>query len=166
MATKVDTYTKLIARFRLVTIKTDEQLEDALDVCRRLMEQDDLDPGAVEYLGVLAGLIEAYEDRRYRIADAPVGDVLRELMQANGLTQSDLSNRVGISQSTISAVLTGKRALTKGHVLKLAAFFNLDPSAFLPTGQPEAWSTGAVSGKSAGRRIAAKVALPSLRSGS
>jgi len=37
-----------------------------------------------------------------------------------------------MAQSTVSAVLTGVRALTKGQILKLAEFFGIAPAAFLP----------------------------------
>jgi plasmid maintenance system antidote protein VapI len=57
---------------------------------------------------------------------------LRELMRANGLSQNDLAKKVGIVQSTISAVLNGSRKLTKGQVIRLAEYFNVAPSAFLP----------------------------------
>jgi plasmid maintenance system antidote protein VapI len=60
------------------------------------------------------------------------GDALRELMRANGLTQKALEVKVGIAQSTISAVLNGTRSLTKDQVIRLARHFGIRPSAFLP----------------------------------
>jgi plasmid maintenance system antidote protein VapI len=53
-------------------------------------------------------------------------------MRPNGLSQTELAKAVGIAQSTISAVLTGARSLTKGQILKLAGFFSVAPAAFLP----------------------------------
>jgi HTH-type transcriptional regulator / antitoxin HigA len=58
--------------------------------------------------------------------------VLRELMTANSLNQSRLAKAVGISPSTISAVLSGARTLSKEHMLKLAKFFRVSPSVFMP----------------------------------
>jgi len=43
-----------------------------------------------------------------------------------------LAKAVGMAQSTVSAVLTGARSLTKGQILKLAEFFGIAPAAFLP----------------------------------
>ena len=66
--------------------------------------------------------------------------------------------KVGIAQSTISAVLNGSRKLTKAHVLKLAEFFNVAPAAFLPSGvnvELSDQSTGAGGTKSAHRIAAA-----------
>ena len=62
-------------------------------------------------------------------------DVLRLLMESNGLSQMALARKVGISQSTISAVLDGTRSLTKEHVITLARCFNVGPGAFLPGGR-------------------------------
>jgi antitoxin component HigA of HigAB toxin-antitoxin module len=97
-----------------------------------LQHQEDLDSSAEDYLNVLADLVEAYEDRHFPIADASAIDVLRELMRSNGLNQTDLAKKVGIAQSTISAVLSGSRRLTMTQVIKLATFFNIAPAAFLP----------------------------------
>jgi len=65
------------------------------------------------------------------IPDASEADVLSELMRTNGLNQTALEEKVGIAQSTISAVLTGSRELTKDQVIKLARFFQVTPAAFL-----------------------------------
>ena len=137
MATKIaistarDTYQKLIKQFRLVPIKDDNQLKLAHEMMDRLL-QEDLDPSGEDYLSVLADLIESYEDRHFPIADASEVDILRELMRANGLSQTDLAKKVGIVQSTISNVLNGNRKLTKNQVIKLAEFFGVEPSLFLP----------------------------------
>jgi HTH-type transcriptional regulator/antitoxin HigA len=54
-------------------------------------------------------------------------------MRTGGLNQSQLERAVGISQSTLSAILTGDREMTKGHMITLARFFNVSPAVFLPT---------------------------------
>ncbi len=64
--------------------------------------------------------------------DVSEADVLRELMRSNRLSQMELAKAAGIAQSTISAVLTGARSLTKGQILKLAKLFGIAPAAFLP----------------------------------
>ena len=97
----------------------------------RLLESND-NGGTQEYLDVLTDLVEAYENEHERIPDASEADVLHELMRANELSQSKLAKKVGISQSTISAVLNGRRSLTKEQVLTLAKFFCVSPAAFLP----------------------------------
>jgi HTH-type transcriptional regulator/antitoxin HigA len=129
--TMPDTYFELIRQFPLVHIKNDSDLKAAESVIHQLL-QADLDEGEECYLDALTDLVEAYEDKTVAIPDAPESDVLRLLMTSNGLSQHKLSEKVGISQSTISAVLNGSRTLTKGHVQKLAGFFSVSPSVFIP----------------------------------
>jgi HTH-type transcriptional regulator/antitoxin HigA len=131
ISTTRDTYQKLIKQFRLVPIKDDNHLKLAHEMMDRLL-QEDLDPSGEDYLAVLADLVESYEDRHFPISDASEVDILRELMRSNGLSQTDLAREVGIVQSTISNVLNGSRKLTKNQVIKLAEFFGVDPSVFLP----------------------------------
>ena len=130
-----DSYFDLVRRFPLTHIRDDAHLDAAQEVIDRLL-QEDLDFGAQEYLDVLTDMVEAYEDQRVPIRDASEADVLRELMGANRLNQPMLAKAVGISQSTISAVLNGARSLTKAQVIKLAKHFAIAPAAFLPVMAP------------------------------
>ena len=137
MATKTDgrslpdTYFALVKQFPLTHIRDDDHLAAASAVIDRLL-QHELDEGEQEYLNVLTDMVEAYEDAHVPIRDASEADVLRELMNANGLTQPKLAKAVGIAQSTISAVLNGTRALTKDQIITLSKFFGVGPGAFMP----------------------------------
>jgi HTH-type transcriptional regulator / antitoxin HigA len=124
-------YFALVEQFPLIHIRDDAKLDAASAMIDKLLQQD-LDRGSQEYLDALTDLVATYEDERVVIPDACEADVLRELMRSNSLTQPQLAKQVGIAQSTLSSVLTGARPLTKDHVIKLAKFFNIAPTAFLP----------------------------------
>ena len=126
-----DTYFDLVKEFPLTHIHDDNHLDTAQEMIDRLLKED-LDKGTQEYLDALTDLVETYEERHVVIPDASEADVLRELMRANGLSQTRLAKTVGISQSTLSAVLNGTRSLTRVQVIKLAQFFRVSPAAFLP----------------------------------
>jgi HTH-type transcriptional regulator / antitoxin HigA len=126
-----DTYLKLVKRFPLIHIRDESHLVEALEFLNELLRHDG-DEGIQEYLNVLTDLVAAYEDEHVPIADVSEAEVLRELLRSNALSQMGLAKAVGISQSTISAVLTGTRSLTKEQILKLAKFFGIAPAAFLP----------------------------------
>lgn len=125
------TYLKLIRTFPLGSIRTDAQLARAQSVLDRLLQKE-LSAGEQFYFDALTDLIETYERTAHPIPDASEADVLRVLMDSNGLTQPQLAKAVGIAQSTLSAVLNGSRSLTKEHILKLSAHFQVSPAAFLP----------------------------------
>lgn len=124
-------YFKLVRQFPLAHICDEQHLHAAQRVIDALLLEK-RDHGADEYLDVLTDLVEAYENQHEPIPDASEADVLRELMRTNGLSQMRLATKVGISQSTISAVLNGGRSLTKEQVIALAAFFRVSPAAFFP----------------------------------
>ncbi len=128
-------YFERVNQFPLTHIPDEEHLLAAQAVIDRLLKAK-LDRGEQAYLDVLTDLVEGYEDEHEPIPDATEADVLRELMRANGLTQLRLSSRVGISQSTISSVLSGSRSLTKEHVNALARFFHVSPAAFFLDARP------------------------------
>jgi HTH-type transcriptional regulator/antitoxin HigA len=125
-----------VRQLPLIHIRDGAHLHAAEEMLRRLLEKE-LDEGEQAYLDVLTDLIEKYEAEHEPIPDASEADVLRLLMESNGLSQMGLARAVGISQSTISAVLNGTRSLTRGHVIALAEFFNVGPGVFLPGGRGE-----------------------------
>ena len=126
-----DSYFDLVKRFPLVPIRDDNHLEEAQAALDKLL-QVKRDQGSEAYFEVLTDLVEAYEEGNHEIEDASESSVLRLLMESNDLSQADLARRVGISASTISAVLNGARSLTKQQVVTLASFFHVSPSVFLP----------------------------------
>ena len=127
------TYLKLIRAFPLRSIRTDAGLAAAQAVLDGLLRQE-LDEGGWDYLDALTDLIEKYENEVHPMPDASEADVLHLLMEAGNVSQSQLAEKVGIAQSTLSAVLTGTRTLTKLHIIKLAEFFGVSPAVFLPRG--------------------------------
>jgi HTH-type transcriptional regulator/antitoxin HigA len=129
-----DSYFHLIQAFPLVSIRDGAHLDQATAVIDRFLPQK-LDRGGRAYLETLTQLVGSYEDEHIDIPDASEADVLRELMRSNGLSQAKLAKQTGISQSTICAVLTGARELTKDQVMTLAQRFHVSPMAFLPRGR-------------------------------
>ena len=99
----------------------------------RLAVRDDLDEGEQQYLDAIEVLIEAYEnmvapatpDRRTPL------ERLNAAMRASQTTPVQLRTILGGSQSMVSMILTGKRALSKKAITKLAEHFRLDPGYFL-----------------------------------
>lgn len=118
-------------QFPLDHIRDDAHLEDAREVIDGLLRKE-LDHGQEANLDVLTELVEAHEENCIQIRDASKADVLQEMMNSNGLNQSALSKLVRISQSTIYAVLTGNRSLTKSQVELLARRFKVSPAVFFP----------------------------------
>lgn len=95
-----------------------------------------LDAGGANERHVLAGLVEAlgeviegYEARVHRMPDASPRDALAYLMRQHGLKQSDLADLAG--QGTISAILAGKRDISKRLAGRLAERFSVSISAFV-----------------------------------
>ncbi len=125
-----DSYFQLIKRFPLAHLLDDSQLTMAQRLIDDLLEGD-LDEGVRSYLDVLTDLVEAYEEKHHPIADVSEADVLRELLRGHGMSQAQLAKKVGIAQSTLSAVVTAARSLTKEQIIVLAKYFHVAPATFL-----------------------------------
>jgi HTH-type transcriptional regulator/antitoxin HigA len=123
-------YFELVGGFPLARIRDAAHFDAACEVIDRLLVAD-LDEGGQEYLDALTVHVGIYEDEHVVIPEASEADVLRELMSANRLSQSQLAREVKISQSTISAVLAGTRTFTKDQVVRVAARFGVPATVFL-----------------------------------
>jgi HTH-type transcriptional regulator/antitoxin HigA len=81
---------------------------------------------------LLTLLIERYESERYPVPDAEPVEVLRFLLEQNGLSQRDIAAELG-SESTVSLVLAGKRRLNRDHIARLSRRFHVSPAVFFGT---------------------------------
>src|SRR5437899_1345570 len=85
-----DSYFELVQQFPLTHISGEGHLSAAQKMIDRLL-QAELDKGGQEYLDALTDLVEIYEDEHEPLGDVSEGDVLRELMRVNALSQQDLA---------------------------------------------------------------------------
>jgi len=123
-------YLELICKFPLRPIHSDEQLQQAIDVIDSLLGKEPLAPEEKDYLDVLSDLVERYESQKHPMTPVPDAVMLRHLIEAKGISQTELASATGIVHSTISEVLSGKRTLSRSHIGKLARYFNVAPSVF------------------------------------
>ena len=123
-----DSYLDLVLAFPLAVIKSDEHLDAAGEVLDRLLAKGALDDGEDMYLDALSDLVASYEDEHHAVAPASDADMLRHLMKAKGVIQTQVSRATGIAKSTISEVLAGRRPFSRLMIRKLADYFKVDVS--------------------------------------
>lgn len=79
---------------------------------------------------LVSHLVAEYENRAAPLPEAAPLDVLRFLMDSRGLRQTDLIPVFG-SRSVASAVVNGKRGISKTHAKRLAEVFHVDAGVFV-----------------------------------
>ena len=125
-------YLKLMERFLLRPIHTDDELTHAIAVVDELSSQPKLLAEEEQYLDVLCELIRVYEAKAVPMAPVAPRDLLHHLIEARGVSQQAVAAQTGIAGSTISALVSGKRPLTRGHIERFARYFGVEPGVFLP----------------------------------
>jgi HTH-type transcriptional regulator/antitoxin HigA len=127
-----DPYMKLLHEFRLRPIRDYEIHRRAVEMLDRL---SDCGPGRTpeeeQYMVVLGLLVEDYENTIYEHPEVSGTEMLRFLMEENGLTQARLSQETGIPETSLSEILNGKRGISPKVRTKLCERFGADPSVFL-----------------------------------
>ena len=125
-----DRYLELIRRFPLRPLRTDSDLDAAIAAIDSLVDRDRLTAPEQDYLYVLSDLVEDYE--HVAVPIKPVSDLVlfRFLIESKQVTQARIAAETGIAESTISAILSGKRKLNRGQIGKLARYFHVSTAAF------------------------------------
>ncbi|MCX7424409.1 MAG: helix-turn-helix domain-containing protein [Planctomycetia bacterium] len=129
-ANRQDRYMELVRQFPLRPIRSKKALDDAVRMVDALLDKPHLTAAERDYLDVLGGLVEQYESKEHPIEPLPDGPMLRQLIEARGVSQTEVARATGIVDSTISAVLKGKRSLNREHIGRLAQFFHVSPDVF------------------------------------
>lgn len=112
-----------------VPITSERQHAEHVSVLDKLASKRELTREEDKYAQVLMMLIEAYEEEKHSIPEASPVDVLRTLMEANGLRQKDLASIFG-SESVVSEALSGKREINRNHIERLSKRFHVSPAVF------------------------------------
>ncbi len=126
-----DLYLNLVRQFPLRPIRSDKELDQAIDIIDSLIDQDRLQPEEKDYLDVLSDLVERYETEHHAIPPLADSELLRHLIETKRVSQVETARATGIAESTISEVLAGRRKLSRLHIGKLSRFFGVQPAAFM-----------------------------------
>jgi HTH-type transcriptional regulator / antitoxin HigA len=130
---KVDAkkYGRLLTKVLPRVIETEEDNKKFLEILHELMRKGEKRTAEETSLAkLLARLIQDFEQRFYQMPTATPREVLRELMNANGLKQVDLVPVLG-TKGVVSEILSGKRQISKAQAKALAKRFNISTDAFL-----------------------------------
>jgi HTH-type transcriptional regulator/antitoxin HigA len=92
-------------------IKTEQEYELALEQMSSVFHAKKNTPEG-DTLEVLALLIADYESRQYPIRQLSPIEALKVEMYEQGLTQSNLAERFGMSKGAISDIINGKKQMS------------------------------------------------------
>jgi HTH-type transcriptional regulator/antitoxin HigA len=124
-------YRKLVAKALPHVIHTTDENDHYIARLEALHDRGDLTAEEEQLAELLTLLIEDFETKNYQLKPASPVEIVRELMAANSLKQSDLLDVFG-SASIASEVLNGKRDFAKSHIEKLSRRFHISPELFFP----------------------------------
>lgn len=84
-----------------------------------------------QLIEVLATLIERYESPDYPTPERDPADVLKNLLDAKGVTPAGIAKATGIPSATISNVLARRRGISKANAIVLGKYFGVSATVFL-----------------------------------
>jgi len=129
---KLDPYLKLVSEFPLRPIRTRKAHVQAAKRLRELQQAKDI--ASRDYKSVLVNLIADYEKAAGWVIDTShvtAADVVRHLLDEHNLSVNAFARKLQMPQSSLSEMLSGKRAWSKSAIVKISKHFALNPSLFL-----------------------------------
>jgi len=127
-----EAYLDLIRKLPLRPIRSELELDRAIAMVDALSDRGTLSPDQHDYLLVLCGLVEDYEDEHHPIPAVSGVPMLRYLIESKGISQARVAAGAGIAESTLSEILAGKRKLGIKYITVLARYFKVDPGLLIP----------------------------------
>ena len=128
---KPTAYRRLRRFVPLGVLRSDKDYQEAVAILDEIIDeigQDEAHPLA-ELAEALALFIQSYEEAHAQIPEVTGPEVLRSLMEAHGLTQSELPE-IG-SQGVVSEILSGERELNIRQIRHLAKRFGVSRTVFI-----------------------------------
>ena len=125
-------YGRLLVRHLPRLIETDEDHDHFTKLLLELtVPARTLSPEEDAFVNLLERLVDDYEEHGQHASggSSPV-ELIRDLMEENGLRQIDLVDVFGTS-SVLSEVLSGKRQISKEHARRLALRFAIPAGRFI-----------------------------------
>lgn len=125
-----NTYGKLLAEYQPQVITSEDEYERMLANAERLIGCKNRSQEETALLQVLVRLIEEYENQNYPMGKSSPHIILKHLMEAQGIDQTELIEIFG-SQEIVSEIIDGKRTITKIQAEALGDLFHVSPELFI-----------------------------------
>jgi HTH-type transcriptional regulator / antitoxin HigA len=132
-----DSYIDLLNRYEITPkiIETHLEYEQFLAVTEDLLSkrQSRTEAETVLFM-LLVKLVRDYEEKTYSLQEWMQTEpykFLQHLMEGRGMKQVELVEEIGLSKGLVSAIVNGKREISKAQAKKLGAYFNVSPAAFI-----------------------------------
>ncbi len=122
-------YAGLLSKTLPHVIHTEDENERCIAELETLLTKSNRTPEELRLAELLTLLIQDFENKHYALPAASPLDIVRHLMDANGLRQVDMKDVFG-SPSVASEVLNGKRDFSKAHIDRLSKRFHVSPEIF------------------------------------
>ncbi|MBE9206368.1 transcriptional regulator [Nostoc sp. LEGE 06077] len=124
------TYSQLLVELQPKVITTEEEYDHTLETVEKLMACKNRTPEQTAILQLLVTLIEEFENKNYPLEPSSPHAILKHLIEARGIKQSDLVGIMG-SKGVVSEVVNGNRAISKAQAKALGKFFHVSPALFI-----------------------------------
>ena len=128
------TFDELNRLHPLRPVADEVDLENAPELMDRLAVINRPTKDQADYLHTLTLLIEQYESAQVvakRTKKPSPLEVLKHLVAANEMKQSEMAKLLGVGSSAVSMILSGQRPITADHARALARRFAVQPGLFL-----------------------------------
>ncbi len=136
MVTKLTAYDSLLLKYKPRPIRNEREYRRVLRHVEELISRHGPSPPRAEgeLIAVLSTLIESYEVAMTPRRKPTPAETLEHLIESKEVTRAEVARATEIPRSTITNVLSGRRQISKENMTRLATYFHVDPSVFLPVG--------------------------------
>ena len=108
-------------------IRTEEQYENYCDELEKLVMSNKKED--IDNIELLTLLIEKWDSENLPILNSDPIELIKALMEQNGLKSKDLAGILGVNKSTVSRILNYRKGLSKKSIRILSNYFSINQEA-------------------------------------
>lgn len=104
-------------------IKTKEQYDTYCNILEDLVSEKQQDVG--DEIDLLTLLIEKWDREHYALSEKDPVEIIKSLMELNGLRSRDIVDILDLTKGTVSKILNYQKGLSKESIRKLSDHFKI-----------------------------------------
>ena len=125
-----------LTKNNIFLIASQSDCERAVSLLELVSEEEKQDPEVSEVYKIIKELIASWDQKQLGLKKPTPAEVLKTLMESEGVTQERLASATGVRQPNISRCLSGQNKMSRKLAEKFAAFFDVPIQLFVTEETP------------------------------
>jgi plasmid maintenance system antidote protein VapI len=120
-------------KFDVFPVYTREDASRAVEIMHKVFNRIDTDAEAARIYYAFEQILDSFEAKQTQLASTPPHVLIQEILVARGISNREFATTIGTSETALSAMLKGHRAISTKMAHRIAKALEIEPRAICTT---------------------------------